>query len=166
MKLTDVFKAMAADEQGLHASAHVEARLREEVRAVARARRRRAAGASVAAAASLAVLVSVPVWKRVQRAQDASQAVATATGRDGAQGASEVATEFLPLPYSTVPMTNGEVVRLEVPRGALVSFGLAPADASALGTVTADVIVGEDGLARAVRFVRPAGRVAGQEQMP
>jgi hypothetical protein len=81
----------------------------------------------------------------------------------------EVATAFLPLSYSGVPLMNAELVRIEVPRAALVSFGLAPVeslDASSSGTVLADVLVGEDGLARAVRFVRPAASAAGQEQMP
>ena len=44
------------------------------------------------------------------------------------------------------------------PRTALASFGLTPPDAAAdirsTDTVLADVLVGDDGLARAVRFVR------------
>lgn len=78
----------------------------------------------------------------------------------------EVATDFMPLPYSAVPLTNGQIVRLEVPRSALVSFGLLPVDSvdrAPGGTVLADVIVGDDGLARAVRFVRPS---VGKEHMP
>ena len=68
----------------------------------------------------------------------------------------EVATEFLPLPYYHVPMNTGSTVRIKVPATALVSFGLAPSDfREGDGTVLADVLVGEDGLARAVRFVRP-----------
>ena len=69
----------------------------------------------------------------------------------------EVTTAFMPLAYSSVPMTEGHVVRMEVPRASLVSFGLVPADgidSAASGKVLADVIVGDDGLARAVRFVR------------
>jgi len=43
-----------------------------------------------------------------------------------------------------------------VPATALVSFGLAPNGfREGDGTVQADVLVGDDGLARAVRFVRP-----------
>jgi hypothetical protein len=68
----------------------------------------------------------------------------------------EVATEFLPLQYSHVPMNTGSTVRIEVPATALVSFGLAPGDfREGQGTVEADVLIGEDGLARAIRFVRP-----------
>jgi hypothetical protein len=68
----------------------------------------------------------------------------------------DVTSEFFPLAYSTVPITHARVVRIEVPRTAPALFGIDPAglvDASQ-GTVVADVVVGEDGLARAVRFVR------------
>ena len=73
-------------------------------------------------------------------------------------GDAEAVTAFLPLLYSSVPLSNGQVIRMEVPRRALASFGLASIDAveaGRSGTVLADVLVGDDGLARAVRFVRP-----------
>ena len=53
-------------------------------------------------------------------------------------------------------MSMGSTVRIEVPAMTLVSFGLAPTDfREGDGTVQADVLIGEDGLARAIRFVRP-----------
>lgn len=68
----------------------------------------------------------------------------------------EVATEFIPLmqagPY-TQP-EEGHLVRVELPRSALASFGL-PVNAEAPGgRVKADVLMGQDGIARAIRFVR------------
>ena len=69
-----------------------------------------------------------------------------------------VASEFFPLAYSNVPITDGRIVRLEVPRSAASAFGLDPVDlvsARHHDAVLADVVVGVDGLARAVRFVRP-----------
>jgi hypothetical protein len=69
----------------------------------------------------------------------------------------------MPLAYSAVPFTEAHIVRLEVPRRALASFGLMPietVDSSGDSTVVADVLVGEDGLARAVRFV-PASHADG-----
>jgi hypothetical protein len=52
-------------------------------------------------------------------------------------------------------LDRGEVVRVGLPRLALVSWGW-PLDGDvALETVEADVIVGEDGLARAIRLVHP-----------
>jgi hypothetical protein len=66
----------------------------------------------------------------------------------------EVVTDFMPLTYGTLPVAGGQIVRLSVPRSALASFGLASEESMSAGTVLADVIVGDDGLARAVRFVR------------
>ena len=57
------------------------------------------------------------------------------------------------------PLTDGHIVRMEVPRAGLVAFGLEPRDLpTERSTVLADVLVGEDGLARAVRFVRAVNR--------
>ena len=147
--LTDALRAMAVDDRARAASPAVEARLRTEVHAIHRARRRRAM-TMWSAAALLAVVVAVPAWRASRRSPgaDASR---------GPAAAAETATGFLPLPYSGVPMTNGQLVRLQVPLAALASFGLAPIEAqdvSAAETVSADVLVGEDGLARAIRFVR------------
>ena len=63
--------------------------------------------------------------------------------------------------YSNVPVTNGQTVRLELPQAALALFGIEADDA--FGTVLADVLVGQDGLARAVRFVRPVISVKEQK---
>jgi hypothetical protein len=70
--------------------------------------------------------------------------------------AQEVATEFIPLvqagPYTQAE--EGHIVRVELPRSALASFGL-PVNAEAPGgRVKADVLMGQDGIARAIRFVR------------
>ena len=70
--------------------------------------------------------------------------------------AQEVATEFIPLvqagPYTQ--SEEGHLVRVELPRSALASFGL-PVNAEANGgRVKADVLMGQDGIARAIRFVR------------
>ncbi|HEX8284796.1 MAG TPA: hypothetical protein VF588_15655 [Pyrinomonadaceae bacterium] len=70
--------------------------------------------------------------------------------------AQEVATEFMPLmqgvPYP--PSAEGHLVRVELPRSALASFGLPVGAESAGGRVKADVLMGEDGVARAIRFIR------------
>ena len=65
------------------------------------------------------------------------------------------------LAYSDVPIGAGHIVRMEVPRASLVLLGVMPADglnAVQSGTVIADVLVGDDGLARAVRFVHRSVR--------
>lgn len=68
----------------------------------------------------------------------------------------EIRTEFLPLTYGAnlSQLDDGQVVRVELPRSALQSFGL-PMNAERAGErVKADVLLGHDGVARAIRFVR------------
>lgn len=68
----------------------------------------------------------------------------------------EIATDFLPLTYGSnlSQLDDGQVVRVELPRSALHSFGL-PVNAERAGErVKADVLLGNDGVARAIRFVR------------
>jgi hypothetical protein len=68
----------------------------------------------------------------------------------------EVATDFLPLTYiaDSAQMDSGHVVRVKMPRSALVSFGLPMNYERASELVKADVLIGDDGLARAIRFVQ------------
>lgn len=68
----------------------------------------------------------------------------------------EVATEFIPLLLGSdlPPVESGQVIRVQMPRSALASFGLPFNVERADESVKADVLVGDDGLARAVRFVR------------
>jgi hypothetical protein len=69
---------------------------------------------------------------------------------------SEIATEFLPLGYGNVLglQEGGQIVRVEVPRSTLVSFGL-PVNLDRVGhRVKADLLLGVDGSARAIRFVQ------------
>lgn len=68
----------------------------------------------------------------------------------------DIATDFIPLTYgeSQSAMDGGHVVRVELPRTALAQFGLPVNAESSAKPVTADVLLGDDGLARAIRFVR------------
>ena len=145
--LEAAFHDVANEDAGIGASSAVEARLLAEVRSIAAARRRCSSLALLAIAAALLLAVTVPVRRMLTRPPiDAAIA-------------QEVATEFLPLLYGGLPAANVHMVRLAVPRAALASFGLTPLeslDRASTGTVLADVLVGDDGLARAVRFVRPA----------
>jgi hypothetical protein len=70
--------------------------------------------------------------------------------------ASEVATYFMPLGYAGPinPQDGGQLVRVELPRSAMLSMGL-PVNMDRYGErVKADVLLGPDGLARAIRFVQ------------
>jgi len=68
----------------------------------------------------------------------------------------EIATNFFPLMNGgqLTPGDAGHVIRVEVPRTALASFGLPVNADRAGGRVKADVLMGEDGMARAIRFVQ------------
>jgi hypothetical protein len=69
---------------------------------------------------------------------------------------SENLTDFLLLRYGDdhEPMESGEVIRVQMPRSALISLGLPVNVEHADEPVLADLLIGEDGLARAIRFVR------------
>ena len=152
--LSDALRAVAREDADLAPSRGVETRLLDELRSIARARRRRVAAAGLAVAAVL-TLVATMSWRILSSEQTAANLPPATTSR------SEMATTFFPLTYSNLPISNAQLVRVQVPRSALASFGLAPIDVptaaggSASGTVAADVLVGEDGVARAVRFVNP-----------
>lgn len=133
----------------------------------ARMRRRRVAASVVfAIAAALVLFVLGSSWRSRHPVRPSQTSIVTERGAVRAAPPVETATAFLPLIYSNVPITNGQVVRMEVPRTALASFGLASIDVrdgASAGTVLADVLVGEDGLARAVRFVRAAAATRQKE---
>ncbi len=77
-------------------------------------------------------------------------------GKDGAASDYEIATDFISLtPHgSFAQWEGGQVVRVELPRSAMASFGL-PVNLERAGErIKADVVVGNDGMARAIRFVR------------
>jgi hypothetical protein len=68
----------------------------------------------------------------------------------------EIATDFIPLGYMTAVnlQDGGQIVRVELPRSALANFGL-PVNMDRYNEkVKADVLVGVDGLAHAIRFIQ------------
>ncbi len=64
-------------------------------------------------------------------------------------------TDFIPLPNAAriEPNEDLNLVRLEVPRSAMIALGFAVSEDRASESVEADVVLGADGLARAVRFL-------------
>jgi len=85
--------------------------------------------------------------------RDGVQAV---NGHSPMAGINEIATDFIPLMHgeSFNQMDGGQIVRVELPRSALMSFGLPMNMERAEERIKADVVIGNDGLARAIRFVR------------
>ena len=61
---------------------------------------------------------------------------------------------FVPWPGASAlpPLESGELRRIELPRAALSALGLS-APLSAAHVVVAEIVIGQDGLARAVRLV-------------
>ncbi|HLM54975.1 MAG TPA: hypothetical protein VK422_02535, partial [Pyrinomonadaceae bacterium] len=68
----------------------------------------------------------------------------------------EVMTEFFPVAQGggLASGEGGHIVRVELPRSALAAYGLPVNVENAAARVKADVLLGEDGTARAIRFVR------------
>lgn len=91
-----------------------------------------------------------------RRAQAPGSGANRAVDVPAAPANEEIATDFLPLTYDagTVAMDSGQVVRVELPRSALVSMGLPMNMERGNEPIKADVLLGDDGVARAIRFVR------------
>lgn len=148
--VTDALRRLKEDDQAVSAAPSVEARLREEVRALGSRRQRHSWIVWLEIAAAAVVLAAVALsWFMGNRSAPPAEVVPV-------QVAVETATPFFPLFYGSVPAAQTHLVRMEVPRTALVRFGLTSVDAvdGVGGTVLADVLVGDDGLARAVRFIQ------------
>lgn len=69
--------------------------------------------------------------------------------------AADAANDFIALSPSSYPLGDLMVVRVELPRSAPALVGLPIPGGDVSGTVTADVVLGQDGMARAIRFVQP-----------
>ena len=153
LKLLEGLRALAAD--GLReAPVSVEERLLGEFRKRQHARRQnfRLAGGTgaIAAGVAIAILLGIrpaPVAPGPSAAQvDAQQAT---------QSDDEVAGNFYPLPETDYlpPMDSATVVRVQLPMSSLRLIGWPVSEERAGERIQADVLLGQDGLARGVRFV-------------
>jgi predicted anti-sigma-YlaC factor YlaD len=114
----------------------------------ARSRQARiAVGLSLAASVLIVVSLSVGVQRQTVPGapRTVAETLAPATSAD---------TAFMVLPGAdALPrLESGRVIRIEIPESALSSVGLWPP--AHAGSVQADVLVGQDGLARAIRLVQ------------
>ena len=84
------------------------------------------------------------------------RSAAAQTENVAALSETEVATDFMPIGYvnSASLQDGGSVVRVELPRSTIVSMGFAMNMDRYGERVKADVLMGADGLARAIRFVQ------------
>jgi anti-sigma factor RsiW len=114
------------------------------------------------AMAAAAVLVLAISLLRVHGPQSAapkpvrSNAAILASVDEMPEGAAEASDGgFVPLPNveQLAPNETGDVVRVEVPRSAMIAVGFEVSPERAAEPVEAEVMFGPDGVARAVRFL-------------
>jgi len=140
-------RALASDGPR-QASVELETRLIAEFRQQSRLRRTRAwisAASGGAIAAAIAILVWIGPVVSNPGAAPPDQAVL----------ADEAVADFYPLPDADAlpPVESAMVVRVQLPMASLESIGFPIDTDRAADPVEADVLLGQDGLARGVRLV-------------
>ncbi len=65
----------------------------------------------------------------------------------------EIKTEFIALSYARNP-DSGQILRVKVPSTMMVTLGLVSTVEKPTDLIDAEVVVGDDGLTRAIRFIR------------
>lgn len=172
VKLNQAFRAVAASGPQ-EAPARVEVALRGAFRKETRRGQQTRwvwSGLAAVAAAAMAIVVLIPKEKKsappevrlahidVPRVPIARANRPAAAKRRSAKPAerTEVVTRFYPLPEADtlVPLEYGAVVRVQLPRSALRVVGLPVNEDRLSERIQADVLLGQDGLARAVRFIQ------------
>ena len=66
----------------------------------------------------------------------------------------EVVTDFFPLMSPAPPFERGQMLRVQLPAAAMRTVGLPVREEHMADPIQADVLVGEEGMPRAIRFVR------------
>ena len=171
-----VLRALAEHDREREAPAGVEDRLlaafRQKQNSKTRGRRlKTVALATLAVAAGIALFfarpqpTATPVAPQPEREQPIAVAAAppvslpmpmpraTPKVRPVKRQPREIVTQFFPLLDTPPPFERGELLRVTVPASTMRKVGL-PVNEERLGErVYADVLVGQEGLARAIRFV-------------
>ena len=126
------------------APAHVEQALRAEFRQ-RQSKRRNTRWAAVAIAAGLSALAVLRFTSTV-----------VAPPVRPVAGAQPDSSEFIALSDAdtATPLEHATIVRVQLPLSSFRDIGLAINEQNAADRVQADVLLGQDGLARAVRFVQ------------
>jgi hypothetical protein len=167
-------QALAEHDRALEAPPEVEARLRKEfrLRRLTRTGQRAALWAGLAAAAvaisaivldrppqpapAPPVAVAPPRQDIESQAPAPPRAVTKTAKRAPAPHAppQEVFTDFFPLMNPAPPFERGQMLRVTVPAAAMQTVGLPVREDHLADPVQADVLLSEEGLPRAIRFVR------------
>ncbi len=170
-RVLQALRALAESDGGREAPPAVEACLLREFRGRRASHRWRWAGIAAAAAGAVlavslsmshvakpVVSVAVPVTALprpaapvVAAAGPAARKVVRKMARPQAR---EVVTEFFPLMDPAPPFERGQMLRVQLPAAAMRTVGLPVRDDHLTDPIQADVLVGEEGMPRAIRFVR------------
>jgi hypothetical protein len=166
LKLSEGLRGLALDGPR-QAPVSVEERLVGELRRRSRARRRNrwlGAGISGVIAAVLAVtlwmgtdqVVQNPTLARSPAPAAVKTAPPTADVSPAPERGAEVAINFYPLPDADElpPIESATIVRVQLPMSSLRLMGVPVSEDRAADYVQADMLLGQDGLARGVRFVQ------------
>jgi hypothetical protein len=102
-----------------------------------------------------AALQTNPVPVTAQAAPAAKKAAPRKTAAETTQADSEVATDFFSLTTGNdlSSMESAQLVRVLMPRNVMASYGLPVNPERIDNPVTAQVLIGQDGVARAIRFL-------------
>jgi hypothetical protein len=152
--LSAALRGLATDDEAAQAPAWIEARLRGALHqaqpspAPAAPRRPRESwGWALAAAIAASLSAAALVWRR-----EPSPPPTPEWARDAVEGEDEA---FLPVTFDDAlsGLDAVQVVRMRLPRSAIGRMGLPLSNDPGQGPVEADVLVGQDGLPRAIRLV-------------
>jgi len=153
-ELLEGLRALAADGPQ-EAPGHIEEQLRAQFRKQGRRRNLMTwapvFSAAVAAGIALVIWVHMEKPKPVQvRAEVAGRAVVAPVADEDADAS------FYPLPEAEAlpAVENAMVVRVQLPVSSLQLMGVPVSDERADASVQADLLLGQDGLARAVRLAQ------------
>jgi len=165
--ISSALRALAEHDSGLEAPAEVETRVLAAFRKKrARRKLKTVALASLAVAAGITLFFArihpqpkqvAPVPVRQQPIAVAAAPTplpkATPKARPVKRQPREVVTQFFPLLDVAPPFESGELLRVTVPASTMRRVGLPVNEDHLTDRVYADVLVGQEGLARAIRFV-------------
>jgi hypothetical protein len=150
-------RILATSSQSLEAPARVERALLGAFRRGGRAQSAARSGALWPAWGIAAALAVLAVAAALQPRAPAPVAIRNAAPSQAVEAADsgEVATQYFALEQDTdlSALEGAPVVRMTLPRAVLMTFGLPMNPERAEEPVQADVVLGPDGFARAVRFV-------------
>ncbi len=141
------WRALGQAVRGNEAPARVEHALMTEFRRRESQRRRSRNWWRLLAPVAAAVVVLIVALTLTRQPEVSVEAPAVA--------ARELTTDYIPVGFG-MPVGTSEftqVIRISVPRSEMTQFGLPAFSGGGADRVQADVVLGEDGVARAIRFV-------------